>query len=85
MSTTRGSIGDQRRLGAIAPLNVWHNECADRAVITGTEAHVAMVVLTWLHLFTMEHVAGRNIEPAGHGFHQLVAGDRKAIRIAAAG
>jgi hypothetical protein len=46
---------------------------------------MAMVVLTGLHLFTLERVAGRNIEPAGNCFHQLIAGDGEAIHIAAAG
>ena len=72
--------------GATAPLHVRRDERADRAVITSaTEAHMAMVVLTWLHLFTLEQVAGRDIEPAGNRFHQLVAGDREAVHIAAAG
>jgi hypothetical protein len=44
-----------------------------------------MVVLTWLHLFTLEQVAGRDKEPAGNRFHQLVAGDREAVHIAATG
>jgi hypothetical protein len=46
---------------------------------------MAMVVLTWLHLFTLEQVAGRDIEPARNRFHQLIAGDWEAIHIAAAG
>jgi hypothetical protein len=46
---------------------------------------MAMVVLTWLHLFTPEEVAGRDIEPAGTCLHQLVAGDWETIHIAAAG
>jgi len=46
---------------------------------------MAIVVLTRLHLLTLEHVAGRDVEPAGNRLHQLIAGDRKAIHIAAAG
>ena len=72
--------------GRATPLHVWHDERADRAVITSaTEAHMAMVVLTWLHLFTLEQVAGRDIEPTGNRFHQLIAGDREAVHITAAG
>ena len=70
----------------IAPLHVWHDERANRAVITSApETHMALAVLTWLHLFTLEKVAGRDIEPAGTCLHQLVASDREAIHIAAAG
>ena len=46
---------------------------------------MAMVVLTWLHLFTLEQVASWDIEPAGNRLHQLVAGYREAIHIAATG
>ena len=46
---------------------------------------MAMVVLTWLYLFTLEQVAGRDIEPAGTYLHQLVTSDWEAIHIAAAG
>src|SRR6516165_3245079 len=68
------------------PLNVRRDERADRAVITSApETHMAMVVLTWLHLFSLEEVAGWDIKPAGTCLHQLVAGDGKAIHIAAAG
>ena len=48
-------------------------------------AHMAMVVLTRLHLFTLEQVAGRDVEPAGNRLYQLIAGDREAIHVAAAG
>jgi hypothetical protein len=49
-------------------------------VITAApKAHMAVMVLTWLHLFTLEQVAGRDIEPAGNRFHQLVAGDQEVI------
>ena len=52
------------------PLHVWHDKRANRAVITSaTEAHMAMVVSTWLHLLRLEQVAGGDIEPAGEGFH----------------
>jgi hypothetical protein len=67
-------------------LNVRHDERADRAVITGaTEAHMAMLVLTWLHLFTLEQIAGRDVEPTRSRFHQLVAGHRETVHIAATG
>src|SRR5262249_23252118 len=46
---------------------------------------MAMAVLTWLHLLTLEQVAGRDVEPAGNRLHQLIAGDREAIHVAAAG
>ena len=49
------------------------------------EAYMAMLVLTRLHLFTLEHVAGRNVKPARTCLHQLIAGDREAIHLAAAG
>jgi hypothetical protein len=48
------------------------------------EAYVAMVVLTRLHLFTLEQVAGRDVKPARTRLHQLIAGDREAIHVAAA-
>jgi hypothetical protein len=54
-------------------------------MITGPEAHMAMLIPTWLHLLTLEQVAGRDVEPAGNCLHQLIAGDREAIDIAAAG
>jgi len=44
-----------------------------------------MVILTRLHLFTLETVAGRDVKPAGDRLYQLVAGDREAIHIVAAG
>src|SRR5262249_32345423 len=44
-----------------------------------------MLVLTRLHLFTLEHVAGRDVKPARTRLHQLIAGDREAIHVAAAG
>ena len=78
-------VSDGFEIGS-APLNVRHDERADRAVITSVpETHMAMVVLTWLHLFALEQVAGRDIEPAGTCLHQLITGDREAIHIAAAG
>jgi hypothetical protein len=46
---------------------------------------MAIEVLTRLHLLTLEQIAGWDIEPAGNRFHQLVAGDREAIHIPAAG
>ena len=49
------------------------------------EAYVAMVVLTRLHLLTLEQVAGRDVKPARTRLHQLIAGDREAIHVAAAG
>ena len=49
------------------------------------DAHMAMVILTRLHLLTVEQVPGRDIEPAGNRLHQLIAGHWKAIQIAAAG
>jgi hypothetical protein len=68
------------------PLYVRHDERADRTVITAvSKAHMAMEVLTRLHLLTLEEVAGWDIEPAGKRFHQLIAGDREAIHIPAAG
>ena len=49
------------------------------------KAHMAIAVLARLHLLTLEQVAGRHVEPAGNCFHQLIAGDREAIYMAAAG
>jgi hypothetical protein len=46
---------------------------------------MAMLVLTRLHLLTPEQVAGRDVEPARARLHQLIAGDREAIHIAATG
>ena len=55
-------------------------------MITATpEAHMAMVVLTRLHLFTLEQVTCRHVEPACNRLHQLIAADWEAIQIAAAG
>jgi hypothetical protein len=81
------TFGVPSRFGNWRPeLHVRHDERADRAVInSATETHMAMVVLTWLHLFTLEQVASRDIEPAGNRFHQLVTDDWEAIDIAAAG
>src|SRR5262245_56172614 len=74
------------RSQAAAPLRVRHDERADRAVITAApEAYMAMVVLTRLHLLTREQVAGRDVEPARALLHKLIAGNREAIHIAAAG
>ena len=70
---------------ATASLHVWHDERAYRAMATAaSEAHVAIVVLTRLHLFTLEQVACRDVEPAGNRLHQLFAGDGEAIHVAAA-
>jgi hypothetical protein len=49
------------------------------------EAYVAMLVLTRLHLLTLEQVAGRDVKPVRTRLHQLIAGDREAIHVAAAG
>ena len=46
---------------------------------------MTVVVLTRLHLLTLEQVASRHVEPAGNRLHQLIAVDREAIHIAAAG
>jgi hypothetical protein len=68
------------------PLHIRHDERADRAVFAAApEAYVAMVVLTRLHLLTLEQVAGRDVKPARTRLHQLIAGDREAIHVAAAG
>src|SRR5262249_37513956 len=67
-------------------LHIRHDERADRGVFASApEAYMAMVVLTRLHLFTLEHVAGRDVEPARTRLHQLIAGDWEAIHVAAAG
>ena len=71
---------------AAATLHVWHDERADRAVITATpEAYVAIAILTRLHLLALELVSGRDVEPAVTRLHQLIASDREAIHLAAAG
>ena len=44
---------------------------------------MAAVVLTWLHLLSVEQVTCRDAEPAVNRLHQLIAGDGKAIHIAA--
>jgi hypothetical protein len=44
---------------------------------------MAMVVLTRLHLLTLEQVAGRDVKPTRTCLHQLIAGDREAITISA--
>ena len=54
-------------------------------ITTTPEAYMAIVVLTRLHLFTLEQVACRDVEPTGNLLHQLIAGDREAIHLAAAG
>src|SRR5258708_39745142 len=46
---------------------------------------MAVVVLTRLHLLTVEQVAGRDVKPARTCLHQLIAGDREAIHVAAGG
>ena len=50
-----------------------------------SEAHVTMPILARPDLLTPEQAACRDIEPAGTRLHQLIAGDREAINIAAAG
>src|SRR5262245_62065971 len=68
------------------PLHIWHDERADRAVFAAApEAYMAMGVLARLHLLTLEEVAGRDVKPARTRLHQLIAGDRRAIHVAAAG
>ena len=47
------------------------------------EAYVTMAVLTRLNLLALEQVSCRDVEPAGTRFYQLIAGDWKAIHIAA--
>ena len=54
-------------------------------MIAVTDAHMAMVILTGLYLLSVEQVTGRDVKPAGNCLHQLIAGDGKAIHIAAAG
>ena len=49
------------------------------------EAHMTMLILARLDLLALEQAVCRNIEPAGNRLHQLIAGDREAINIAAAG
>ena len=67
------------------PLHIRHDERANGAVIAAmSKTHMAVEVLTRLHLLTLKEVAGGDIEPTGDGFHQLVAGNREAIHIAAA-
>jgi len=67
-------------------LYIRHDERADRAVITAVpEAHMTMPILARLDLLALEQAVCRNIEPAGNRLHQLIAGDREAINIAAAG
>src|SRR5262245_34191639 len=67
-------------------LHIRHDERADRGMFAAApEAYMAMLVLTRLHLFTLEHVAGRDVKPARTRLHQLIAGDREAIHVAAAG
>ena len=68
------------------PLHIRYDERADRAMFAAApEAYVAMVVLTRLHLLTLEQVAGRDVKPVRTRLHQLIAGDREAIHVAAAG
>ena len=66
-------------------LNVRHDERTDRAVIAVPDADMAIVILTGLYLLSVEQVTGREVKPAGNCLHQLIAGDGKAIHIAAAG
>jgi len=59
-----------RLLQATAPLHVRHDERANRTVVLGVpEAHMAMSVLTWLHLLRQEQVAGWDVEPTGNRLH----------------
>src|ERR1700730_5283044 len=44
---------------------------------------MTMVVPTRLHLLTLKHVTGRDVEPARTRLHQLIAGDREAIQVSA--
>ena len=53
-------------------------------MITVPKAHMAMAVPTQLYLLRVEQVASRDVEPAGNRLHQLIAGDRETIHIAAA-
>src|SRR5262249_19742839 len=67
-------------------LHIRHDERADRGMLAAApEAYMAMLVLTRLHLFMLEHVTGRDVKPARTRLHQLIAGDREAIHVAAAG
>ena len=54
-------------------------------MIAVPDAHMTMVILTGLYLLSVEQVTGRDVKPAGKCLHQLIAGDGKAIHIAAAG
>jgi hypothetical protein len=45
---------------------------------------MAMVILTRLNLVALEKVACRDVEPARNCLRQLIAGNRKAIHVAAA-
>src|SRR6476620_12556823 len=66
-------------------LNVRHDERTDRAVIAAvSDTHMAMMILTGSDLLTREQVACWNVKPAGNRLHQLIAGDRETIHIAAA-
>src|SRR5262249_585962 len=70
----------------IRRLYVRHDERADRVVINAApETHMAVLVLTRLHLFTLEQIAGGDVEPARNRLYQLIASDREAIHVAAAG
>jgi hypothetical protein len=52
-------------------LHIRHDERADRAMFAAVpKAYVAMVVLTRLHLLTLEQVAGRDVKPARTRLHQ---------------
>ena len=52
------------------PLHVWHDERANRAVVAAvSKTHMAVEVLTRLHLLRLKQVAGGDIEPARDGFH----------------
>ena len=52
---SRESIGADNQWIGQAPLHVWHNERADRAVIGAAPGtHMAVQVLTWLHLLTLK-------------------------------
>src|SRR5262245_65722622 len=72
--------------GRAPPLHIWYDERANRAAIAAApEAYMAVVVLTRLHLLTLEQVAGRDVSPARTCLHQLIAGDWETIHVAAAG
>src|SRR5262249_40897575 len=67
------------------PLHIRHDERADRAVFAAApQAYMAKVVLTRLHLLTLEQIARRDVKPARTCLHQLIAGNREAIHVAAA-